>query len=958
MFMSEYTAIIERIKEVLKASPRGMTVISLAKELNIGRNSAAKYLDILLVSGQVEMESVGPAKIFYLSERIPASKLLNYSSDLILVLNNDFEIVYVNDPFLDLLGVEREVALGKNMEQLSLSVSTYISVFSRLREIIEDNNFQKDVNITFSENGSHFEFNVVPTTLESGVPGNAFILKDVTYEKRMETSLEKYRILLGELAKHENVNRPPKGENPGFQKSYPEVLYGKHIACQAILASLPDFIFIIARDGTFLDFIGAKDDELLMPPSVFIGKKVAETLPENISGQIMDCIELAFENGQMQSIQYQLQFKEEIRDFEARLVITDQDNIMAIVNNITERKRTEKALEYSESKYRSIFENSIDAMYLHDEKGFLFEVNESACRQTGYSREEMLGSSLVERADSPDYMIEMFNTTMDKGHAIFETAVYPQDDSPLFYEISSSIIYFGEEKRILSICRDLTERKRAEAALLENERKYHSLFQQCNEGIYLHDTEGNILDVNNAAALQSGHTREELLKLNIFDLHLNNFERNSIIQQWKHWLPEQPVSLETQHLGKDGTVYTVEINTGKIILQDEELILAVTRDISERKRYEEEMQRYKQIISSTPDGISLLDKDYKYLIINDAYEHFSGKKKEQIIGLTIAEYLGEEVFNSHFKDNFDRCLNGEVVKCQEWVHYPTIGRRFVHVSYFPFKDKDSKIAGVVANTRDITDYRLAEEALRQSEERFLDLFEKAPLGYQSLDAEGYFLMVNEAWLEMLGYEREEVLGKWFGDFLAPEFVEAFRERFPIFKSKGSIRSEFKMLHKTGEQRFITFQGRIGYNNDGTFKQTHCILEDITERKKAEEDLRKSEEKFRTLFDSLHNGVFIVDLNGQLLEANGAASEQTGYSRDELLQLTLLDINLSDNLSTILSNHSKTLKNGHLRFETALVRKDGSTFPAEINLQPVTFMRKTAIIASVRNITGCMNSNNL
>ena len=138
--------------------------------------------------------------------------------------------------------------------------------------------------------------------------------------------------------------------------------------------------------------------------------------------------------------------------------------------------------------------------------------------------------------------------------------------------------------------------------------------------------------------------------------------------------------------------------------------------------------------------------------------------------------------------------------------------------------------------------RRTEVALRESEERFVNLFQRAPLGYQSLDSNGYFVEVNEAWLSTLGYLREEVIGKWFGDFLAPEFAEAFRTRFPIFKAQGKIHSEFEMIHKNGDIRFIAFEGRIGHKKDGSFEKTHCILQDITERKKIESELIAAKEK--------------------------------------------------------------------------------------------------------------------
>ncbi len=156
-------------------------------------------------------------------------------------------------------------------------------------------------------------------------------------------------------------------------------------------------------------------------------------------------------------------------------------------------------------------------------------------------------------------------------------------------------------------------------------------------------------------------------------------------------------------------------------------------------------------------------------------------------------------------------------------------------------------------------HRLTEKELRASEERFQLLFNKAPLGYQSLDFDGNFIEVNQQWLETLGYEREEVIGKWFGDFLTPVFMVGFRERFPIFKAQGQIHSEFEMLHKNGSVLFIAFDGRIGYDIKGDFKQTHCILQDISQRKQIEEKLIRSEKELKKAQEITHIGSWYLNI---------------------------------------------------------------------------------------------------
>lgn len=181
-----------------------------------------------------------------------------------------------------------------------------------------------------------------------------------------------------------------------------------------------------------------------------------------------------------------------------------------------------------------------------------------------------------------------------------------------------------------------------------------------------------------------------------------------------------------------------------------------------------------------------------------------------------------------------------------------------------------------------------QEQIRQSEERFRILFDKAPLGYQSLDYEGHFIDVNQQWLDTLGYTREEVIGKWFGDFIAPDYREVFRQRFTLFKAKGRIHSEFEMLHKNGQKLFIAFEGKVGYGYDGTFKQTHCILQDITVQKAAEEKLLESEEKYRRLYETMAQGVIYQRADGKIISANPAAERILGISVHQLIDKTSMD----------------------------------------------------------------------
>jgi PAS domain S-box-containing protein len=179
--------------------------------------------------------------------------------------------------------------------------------------------------------------------------------------------------------------------------------------------------------------------------------------------------------------------------------------------------------------------------------------------------------------------------------------------------------------------------------------------------------------------------------------------------------------------------------------------------------------------------------------------------------------------------------------------------------------------------------------LQDQEERFQLLFNQAPLGYQSLDLEGNFIEVNQQWLDILGYSHDEVIGKWFGDFLTPRHREAFQKKFPAFKAQGHIHSEFEMIHKNNSILFISFDGKIGYDNHGEFKQTHCILQNITERKHAEQELLQQKNILKTIIDSTTEAIFAKDRDGKYLFINEAGAKMLGSTVENIIGRTDKDI---------------------------------------------------------------------
>lgn len=218
-------------------------------------------------------------------------------------------------------------------------------------------------------------------------------------------------------------------------------------------------------------------------------------------------------------------------------------------------------------------------------------------------------------------------------------------------------------------------------------------------------------------------------------------------------------------------------------------------------------------------------------------------------------------------------------------------------------------------------------SLRESEEKYRALFENAPLPYQSLNEDGSFKDINPAWLSTLGYKKSEVIGKFYKDFLHPDWQEHFEKNFPAFKKRGYVSDvQFKIRHKKGHYLDISFEGCIGYYPDGSFRQTYCVFQDITERNFIEKTLQESEKNYRNLFDQSPAGSVIVGLDKRFVKCNKAFCDFLGYKESELIGKTIAEITHPDDVEIGMAE-MKQIVEGKIKtvsLEKRYLHKNGSS----------------------------------
>ena len=188
--MQSYQKEIAQIEQILKDNPKGMTVTDIARKIKTNRNSVAKYLDIMRISGLVEMITFGPAKVFFPSRRIPISKMLNFTSDYVMVFDKDLKIVLINETFLGFMNVDEGEIIGQYIDNITLPMfNKDLDLSSDVKDAFEGKEFTRDIVLDIDGEDMHCIVRIIPTVFEDGQHAVALVMKDVTTQKIVEEAL-------------------------------------------------------------------------------------------------------------------------------------------------------------------------------------------------------------------------------------------------------------------------------------------------------------------------------------------------------------------------------------------------------------------------------------------------------------------------------------------------------------------------------------------------------------------------------------------------------------------------------------------------------------------------------------------------------------------------------------------------------------------------------------------------
>lgn len=669
---------------------------------------------------------------------------------------------------------------------------------------------------------------------------------------------------------------------------------------------LSDGVFFEINDG-FTNLTGFTAEEV-------IGRS---SLPDDLNVWIdiedrNKLIQGLNEHGEVNNLEAKFRFKDgtvHVGLLSARIIEIDEEKyILSITRDITDRKQTEEILGINEEKYRLLLELAPDSFFQGDHSGNFITVNNKASDLTGYTKEELLTMNMTDIFPT-DIIREkpLRYDLLELGETIrMEREVLRKNGRRVRVEMNSKKMPDGTYQ---SFIRDISERIRTEKSLGESEKKYRDLFEKSEDAILIIEN-GKFVDCNNATVkMLRYNSKEDLLVTHPSELSPEKQpDGRSSYQKANEMmsiaLEKGSHRFEWWHKKADNEIFDVEVLLTAISTSENiEILHTVWRDITERKRAEKALregeERYRTLFDLSPSGIMLLDTQGNIINVNSAACKSTNFSKEEILGQNIRMLVGSQ-YLSQINSHIERLLAGETLE-HEVVNIPKDGTpKTIELRESLISLQDGS-KGIISISNDITERKIIEEKLKSSEIFYRQLIESTgAVAFQLIYGETF----GTGYYKFIGKEIENIIGIKPSD-IDEKTVNAMTIKIIPLSSDmpiDPIECRNRILNGNLEQfnadiLVQSITGELKWLNHSSlpiWDESHSkvigamgILIDISERKFAEETLKKSEEKFRNLIERIPDAVYKSTHEGKFLEVNPALVQMLGYRNEE--ELKAIDI---------------------------------------------------------------------
>ncbi len=551
---------------------------------------------------------------------------------------------------------------------------------------------------------------------------------------------------------------------------------------------------------------------------------------------------------------------------------------VAIIRDIAERKKAAEEISRKESQFSALIELAGDAIFVADfNSALVILANEQACKSLGYTKEELFQKTIYE-FDSvfgeKKIQFEFWSRMVPGKIETIEVLHQRKDGSVFPVEVRTTLIDFDGHKSVLGIARDITERKNAEADLRMSENRFRTLFEESGDFIFILEPSIEkglpIIDANEAACRFHGYSREELTGKAMFSLDVDIIEQ-PVTHLFDQLKSGEQIIFERKHRKKNGSEFYVEISAKLAESRNgSSIIISREIDITDRKNAEEKLlqseKNYRLLYENSPIGIYIASPQGQLLNVNQAALDMLGSPSEEAmrqINLLTYSSLVETGYSGKFKECVE---SGKTVQME--LLYTSKWDKQVYMSSFlvPLKDAQGRVEKVYTFMQDISERKKAEYLLTRSIERWESLFNNSPNSiaiYSAVDNGQDFIFndFNPMAEKVDKIDRQQVIGKRvtevFPSVAELGFLEAFRRVWKTGKTEVMNNINYRDKRLEGWRENIIYRLNTG--------EVVTIFNDISDRKKAEQDLQNSLAENKALLSANPDLMFVFDRNCCILQ---------------------------------------------------------------------------------------------
>ena len=622
-----------------------------------------------------------------------------------------------------------------------------------------------------------------------------------------------------------------------------------------------------------------------------------------------------------------------LRDAEGRIV-----RWYGTHTDIEDRKQAEKALNAQARRYKTLMEASTDSIYVLDENGDLQEANEAFLRRRGYSAAEVKGSNVADW--DARWTREQLQERLRKlvgGDAVFETRHRCKDGSIFDVEVCATSVRIAGEQLFFCVTRDITERKQAEQALRESEQRFRELAENINEVFWLSDDQNTQMHyISPTYEKVWGRSCESLYAAprSWMDAVHPEDKQQVLATVVKRSLDE------TYHntyriVRPDGSIRWIRDRGFPVRDESGEAVrfAGIAEDITEGKTNAEALERaekqYHSIFNDAIDGIFRTSPDGKFLVANPAAARIFGFDSPEQLIAERGDIAQQGYVDPGRREEFKRLIGTQgVVNSFEYEAYRRDGSRvWICENTRAVKSPSGEVLYFEGILEDVTDRKRAEEKLWHSLNLLRAITEGTTDAIYAKDREGRYLMINTAGARLVDKSPEEVIGLDDTQLFSVETAARILERDRSLLDSGVTRTdEDTSATPSGVLRtYLTTKGPLR-DSSGAITGLFGVSRDVTQRKRANDLLRRSEERFRTIFEQAPLGISEGEIaTARFINANQRYVDILGYTIDELRKLTFKDYTHPDDLQKDLVEFQK-LAAGEIEtyaMEKRYLRKDGA-----------------------------------